>query len=799
MKTRLRRAAGVFLALCVVLSSLIPSVTVTASSKLLGADDTTAAGNQGSNYFILDRWTATATGNITEIRVKCGASGEVKLAIYADSSGSPGALLNAVNTSTLVSSGWNTINFPSTAVTSGTSYWLAFNSSASCVNYVWSSGRSRLYKRATYSTFTFPNPAGTGFSSYSRAYNLIAGWGTTGAPPPTTAPTVTNSTGATNTTSTSARLNGEVTSTGGENPTVYIYWGPSDGGTTPGNWANSVNLGTKPAGTFYTDISGLSASTTYYYRCFAQNSAGSDWADATTAFTTGISVASQKVLILYDSGGNWGWLGEIYAQLTANLLGHFDLPYTAKNVANYTAGELETHIATFYIGHYYDNPGLGQAFLSDVMATNKPVIWFKYNIWKITTDPNFTGKFGFTFNGLDSSGYPTISYKGQTFSKYSADPEIGLTTIVDTQKAKAVATAANSSGSSVPYIVKGGNLWYVADIPFSYISEEDRYLVFCDVLHDMLGINHSESLRALVRIEDVNPTSDPQELRAIADYLYSQGVPFAVSVVPFYTDPLGYYSEGVPESLLLSRARGVTAALRYMVSKGGVIVLHGYSHQYDSIANPYSGVSTDDFEFYRVTRGVDGSLTYEGPVPEDSRTWVQGRINKGIRELKRAGLSTQIFEAPHYAASALDYSVFATNFAATYHRVLYFQGRFTSAKKAILRAPGGDTGLPKRSLEPAGGPDHFGSQFFPYVIQKDVYGQKVLPENLGNIEPEPWEIYPARLPADIIRAAQKNKAIRDGWASFYFHPFFDIQYLKDTVQGIKSLGYTFVTPSPTLR
>ena len=102
-----------------------------------------------------------------------------------------------------------------------------------------------------------------------------------------TAPTVTNSTGASNIASTSARLNGEITSTGGENPTVHIYWGTSDGGTTPGSWAHDENLGVKGAGTFYTDISSLTASTTYYYRCYATNAAGSDWADATASFTTG--------------------------------------------------------------------------------------------------------------------------------------------------------------------------------------------------------------------------------------------------------------------------------------------------------------------------------------------------------------------------------------------------------------------------------------------------------------------------------------------------------------------------------
>ena len=104
--------------------------------------------------------------------------------------------------------------------------------------------------------------------------------------PPPTAPTVTNSTGESDVTSTSARLNGEITDTGGEDPTVIIYWGTSDGGTDPLNWSDNVSLETQPAGIFYTDINSLTPDTDYFYRCYATNSAGESWADSTEPFHT---------------------------------------------------------------------------------------------------------------------------------------------------------------------------------------------------------------------------------------------------------------------------------------------------------------------------------------------------------------------------------------------------------------------------------------------------------------------------------------------------------------------------------
>ena len=125
-------------------------------------------------------------------------------------------------------------------------------------------------------------------------------------------PSVTNGVGATLVTTNSARLNGEITNTGGENPTVRIYYGLSDGSTNPGSWANYVE-GTVPLGSFYTDINGLNPGTPYYYRCYASNSAGTSWASSTATFTTlqnsdarnvALRAANGQYLCAEGGGGN---------------------------------------------------------------------------------------------------------------------------------------------------------------------------------------------------------------------------------------------------------------------------------------------------------------------------------------------------------------------------------------------------------------------------------------------------------------------------------------------------------------
>ena len=101
-------------------------------------------------------------------------------------------------------------------------------------------------------------------------------------------------------------------------------------------------------------------------------------------------------------------------------------------------------------------------------------------------------------------------------------------------------------GTSRPWAVRVGGLTYVAEVPFTYVSFDDRYLVIADLLFDLLAPKTTPRHRALVRIEDVGPHSDPAQLRQIADYLHSRNVPFAVAVFPVYDDAAGVYSGGVP-------------------------------------------------------------------------------------------------------------------------------------------------------------------------------------------------------------------------------------------------------------
>jgi len=499
-------------------------------------------------------------------------------------------------------------------------------------------------------------------------------------------------------------------------------------------------------------------------------------------------------LVLYDTTGAWGWLGEIYAIMAANLASHFG-SWKAMPVISYQPGLIGQYTATIYIGSTYDEP-LPTAFLDDVLGSSKPVIWINDNIWQLTArNPNFQSNYGWTWTGFDSSAVAAVQYNNQTLKRYSANAAGIMGTSVSAAATVLANCVRSSDNSKFPWAVRSnrlgstGSLTYIAENPFVYISEGDRYLAFCDLLFDALAPNTAVRHRAYVRLEDIDPTYDPVQLRLVANYLSAEAqIPFGFQIVPLYTDPLGYWTNGVPQTIPLSKSPDVVSALKYMQSSGGVMMLHGYTHQYSNVQNPYTGTTGDDCEFFRITRNTDGSLNYLGPVSEDANSnWAKNRFISAGNELNKSGLTTrqiplpQFMTFPSYAASASDYrtaqSVFGQYYGNNFvraERALYYSGLLTGGTVDSTRYVG---------------------QFMPYTI-RDVYGTKVLADTLGGLETaDPEFNFPARTPDDIIADAQRTLVVRDGVASFFYHPYDNIQLLKDTINGLKTLGYTFVSPT----
>jgi uncharacterized protein YdaL len=486
-----------------------------------------------------------------------------------------------------------------------------------------------------------------------------------------------------------------------------------------------------------------------------------------------------KTLVLYDTSNAYGWLGELYAMYAGNLASHFG-SWKALPVAQYQSGLINQYTATIYIGSTYDEP-LPASFLTDVQNATKPVIWIYDNIWELSNAMGasaFQAKYGWQWWYFDTTAVSHVQYKGSTLNRDGVNNQAGIMTYVpgsiDTTKTSPLAYAVHDSdGSTFPWALKSGNLIYFGENPFVYTTETDRIVAFDDILTSVLNPFAQTRHRALLRLEDISPYDDPQAVLAIAKYLNQQRIQYGFGFSPKYVDPLGYNNDGKPETITLSQNKAMADVVKYMQAHGGTLVMHGYTHQYSNVPNPYTGVTDDDFEFYRTTENADHTLNFQGPVPEDSAAWASGRILSSYREFSKAGVAApQIFEFPHYMGSAVDYQAVGALFKTRWERSLYFGGYLTGSQVDY---------------------SHVIGQLFPWVV-RDAYGTTVLPENCGDYEPEPFYQFPVHTVADVLAAAKANAVIRDNVAGFYFHTFWGLEPLKQMVSGMKALGYTFADP-----
>jgi hypothetical protein len=144
------------------------------------------------------------------------------------------------------------------------------------------------------------------------------------------------------------------------------------------------------------------------------------------------------------------------------------------------------------------------------------------NIWQLTAAfPSFPTVYGWNWSGFDYSMLAEVDYKSQKLKRYAAKGSGIMNYASVNSNVTVLATCVRSDGTTFPWALHSGNLTYIGENPLVYISEGDRYLAFCDFLFDALAPTTPTQHRALVRLEDIDPTFDPQNLRTIANWLSS--------------------------------------------------------------------------------------------------------------------------------------------------------------------------------------------------------------------------------------------------------------------------------------
>ena len=460
---------------------------------------------------------------------------------------------------------------------------------------------------------------------------------------------------------------------------------------------------------------------------------------ATTATLAAPTQGTKSVLVLYEPGPTQVASGLGDARQLRQLLGHFRTDVTIESADTYKTNGMARFDVTFFIGYTraYTPPPL---LLRDAYAARRTFVWLNSGLSEFGRTYDLATRFGFVAQGFDTTSvFDSVQAADHHFTK--SEPNANVLKVVDPSRCQVLATTTSSRTKlTVPYAIRSGSFWCLVDSPFSYATEADRYLYFADLLHEILNEDHPRSHSALIRIEDTNPFSDPASLRAIADLLAGRRIPFLVGVIPFYVNP------ATQTRVAMSEKPDYVDALRYVMEHGGTIVLHGTTHQ-------YKGESASDYEFWDESRNRI--------LPMDSKEYVERKLRDGVVECIKNGVYPLVWETPHYSASTLDYSLIAEHFSTAMEQRLVIDNL-----------------------------DY--SQYFPYLIKRDMYGERILPENLGYIPLDPESSKEQEAVDKLLSFAKVNLAVRDGFVSGFFHPFVKIEFLAHLVDGIRTLGYTFV-------
>jgi len=282
--------------------------------------------------------------------------------------------------------------------------------------------------------------------------------------------------------------------------------------------------------------------------------------------------------------------------------------------------------------------------------------------------------------------------------------------------------------------------------------------------------------KALIRLEDVGPGSfysveeNLIKLRAIGDYLQSEGIPYHISLIPRYVKPSINWDKSIADTHD-PYVKKFNDTIQYLDNyKGCCLGMHGYTHQYGKEESAigyefaYPGgkknCPPDDPE----------EAWFERKAFEDS--YASSRIKQGFETYARSGLKIEWgFSTPHYLASVNQRSILESWCG------LFFEND--------PRLPGYPRTLSIRDTDM---PFYRGVVYVPTPLSYvEYYNQD----------------------ADIERICNEiKKYTSNELAAFYFHPYLEFPFIHITKSGIayednsclkrlircfKDQGFTFVS------
>ena len=366
-----------------------------------------------------------------------------------------------------------------------------------------------------------------------------------------------------------------------------------------------------------------------------------------------------RALIIYS--GDEYRQGYNVADKIKFYLTHFDVKSDLVTSSDYSENLIGSYKYVFYLGA--ETEYLEKSLINDIARTKKKVFWINENVEQLGND--FMKAKGFEITRKNKTSNQ-VSYKDILLPKPGG--KLNIATITNASKNVVYASAILPNNKKSPYIISSKNFFYIADNPFTKAKEASSYLAFTDILHNMVE-DHPQDRKAVIRIDNINPKTDPSKLKTIIAFLHLSGHPFTLSVTPVYK------KSAKSKQIFLRNNESLVDVLKDAEEKGASIALNGYSHQ--------------------RKKETGNDVEFGSKVEDKSSKTTEQRVKSALNEMKKAGLKPIIWHTPYYQSTQADQKIFSK----------YFKNIF------------------ERGTEPPP----------PYFVKENNFDQKVIPENLGSV------------------------------------------------------------------
>lgn len=286
---------------------------------------------------------------------------------------------------------------------------------------------------------------------------------------------------------------------------------------------------------------------------------------------------------------------------------------------------------------------------------------------------------------------------------------------------------ANDGENDIPFLFKYQNVTCMTVVESSSLF----FYILADALHEFYNEQHPINQKIYLRIEDVHALRDYKKLIQISDYLNSENIPFVIVLIG------GYKNLKTGKIHALSQYPDFIKVLHYMESKGGSFILHGFTHQ------TKDDPTGEGFEFW------DG----ENDKPlSNTRSLIQERVGLGLQEAVNNQIYPLGFEAPHYAMSQEGFETLKQYFST-------YVGQIQTSDEG------------------------FTTTIIPYITHQTKLVNTLLPESLGYVAEGDSQAF-----EKIAYQLDEISYVRDFTAGVFFHPYLELDQLKDLVALLKQKG-----------